>query len=59
MSSFVTTAINRETGEKTQVWAIDDYFGPHAYGYQFLTGTVLTEEEFNRKYRSIHDEHTR
>lgn len=50
MSSYYFTAKNKKTGEEVKVFAIDDYFAPHEYGYKFEDGKVLREKDFWRQY---------
>lgn len=61
MSSYITEAQNKVTGETNAVWAIDNYFGPHAYGYSILGDdykNVLTEEQFHETYAIIQNADT-
>lgn len=56
MSSFTRICRNKKTGELVSVFFWDDYHGRHCYGYQIaLSGPVLTEEEFSRKYEVVED----
>ena len=52
MSSYYLTVVNKETGELSHAQAIDDYFGPHRYGYK-LGETVFTDESFWDKYAEV------
>ncbi len=55
MSSYAFKAKNKETGEIISVWAIDDYFGKHRYGYIRLgeDETPLTEKNFYTHYLRV------
>lgn len=55
MSSFYTKCIDKQTGEVLGVFAIDDYFGSHEYGYK-IGENVLTEQEFDKHYKLRRDE---
>lgn len=35
MSSYLKTLTNPKTGKRQKAFCIDDYFGPHQYGYGF------------------------
>jgi hypothetical protein len=35
MSSFINKLTNPKTGKKQKCFALDDYYGPHRYGYGF------------------------
>jgi hypothetical protein len=35
MSSFIKDLKNPKTGKTQKAWCIDDYYGPHRYGYFF------------------------
>lgn len=35
MSSFIKTHKNPKTKKEQACWCIDDYYGPHRYGYFF------------------------
>lgn len=50
MSSFYFTAVNKLTREEIKVFAHDDYFGQHEFGYRLPNGKVLKEETFYRLY---------
>lgn len=51
MSNFIINAINKRTGEKSEMWAIDDYFGRHQYGYSLNPGSdIMTEKAFYDQY---------
>lgn len=43
-------AKHKNSGEVHEIWAIDDYFGKHEYGYIFKSGEALTEEQFAEQY---------
>ncbi len=59
MSNYTLKAKNKETGEivlvlvLVLVHALDDFFGKNEYGYDTLTGAVLTESGFNQLYEEI------
>lgn len=55
MSTYITRATDRTTGEIFAVTAIDDYFGNRAYGYLIheKDGDVLTEKQFRKQYEEI------
>ena len=53
MSGFVFPAINRKTGKREEIWALDDFFGRHIYGYSPRGGEPLTEEQFDKLYERI------
>jgi len=56
MSSFITTAINKKSGEDVQVYCLDDYFGRHRYGYIIDDDSnVLTEQEFKKNYEIVRE----
>lgn len=57
MSSFKIKAINKSTRVIHEIWALDDYFGKHRYGYipNETAGAALTEEQFYQQYE-LHDE---
>ena len=50
MSSYITKFTHRTTGETVEVFAIDDYFGRHVYGYELPNGDVLHEDKFLQLY---------
>ena len=50
MSSYTSNYKNKETGEIIEIFAIDDYFGAHKYGYKFPDGKVMREKEFYEKF---------
>jgi hypothetical protein len=54
MSSFTLIAKNKTTGELTQIYCIDDYFGKHKYGYipNIAGGEALTFEQFENLYEA-------
>lgn len=54
MSCFTCMCRKRKTKKVVEVFCWDDYFGSHQYGYQInLSGPVLTEEEFGKKYERL------
>lgn len=53
MSSFIKKFRNKKTGEIVEVFAIDDYFGSHEYGYKLPNGTVYREEQFYNMYEEV------
>lgn len=54
MSTYQFKAKHKLTGNEVEVWAYDDYFARHVYGYQVSgSDAVLTEESFNKEYTSI------
>lgn len=52
MSSWIANYIHKESGEEHRVFAIDDYFGAHEYGYKLPDGIVLTSEQFTKEYHT-------
>jgi len=52
MSNFNFTAKNKKTGEVVEVYAMDDHFGRHRYGYK-IGDTILNDRDFNRMYERI------
>jgi hypothetical protein len=53
MSSFHFTARHKESGGVHEIWAVDNYFGRHEYGYipnDPSNDKVLTEEQFEQQY---------
>lgn len=57
MSNYSTVVVSRLTGEKYKVDCLDNYFGPHQYGYRVrnLTGSEgpLTENEFEQQFEPV------
>lgn len=55
MSSFKMMARHKATREVHAVWALDDYFGKHEYGYlpDIEGAKALTSEEFDKEYKRI------
>ena len=53
MSSFYLTVRNKATGEEIEVFARDDHFGSHEYGYRLPSGKVLREEDFYQQYERV------
>ena len=53
MSSSIKEYIHKPTGERHEIFAIDDYFGAHIYGYKTPDGRVLTHEEFKVEYQDV------
>lgn len=45
MSNFKLTAKNKSTGEVVGVYALDDYFGRHKYGYRPENSQQIFDEE--------------
>lgn len=45
MSSYLTKKYHPRTGKEEQCWALDDYYGPHEYGYKFPDGKVFSQKE--------------
>lgn len=41
---------HKESGEEHEIFAIDDYFKHHVYGYKLPTGKIVTEDELERLY---------
>lgn len=56
MSSYYLEAKNKRTGEVKKFFAIDDYYGPHKYGYKDSEGTVYDEEGFNLLFEVAKEE---
>lgn len=50
MSSFITKAKHKKSGEIHEIFCHDDYFGPHKYGYRTPANKVLNQAEFDRQY---------
>lgn len=55
MSSYMFMARKKSGGDVVKVFAIDDYFGRHKYGYEIPGGMVLTEHYFHRHYDEVKD----
>ena len=53
MSSFIFPATNRKTGKREEIWALDDCFGRHIYGYAPKGKEPMTEKEFDKQYERI------
>jgi hypothetical protein len=55
MSSYITKAKEKATGEIHEIFCHDDYFGKHEYGYQrCIEGeTYMTEKQFRNKYEEV------
>lgn len=56
MSSYYINLKHKETGEIHRIFAIDDYFGWHHYGYELPNNTVVTEEYLDILYEKEHEE---
>lgn len=55
MSSFSFEAKSKLTGKKYKVWAFDDCFGSHRYGYAvqgLTTEDVLNEKQFYEQFET-------
>lgn len=49
MSSFLKDLKNPKTGKTYKAWCIDDYYGPHRYGYFFRKdGKDADWEDFDK-----------
>jgi len=48
MSNFIYKVKILRTGEIKEVYALDDYFGKHKYGYMDGEDNVYTEEEVEK-----------
>lgn len=53
MSSYEFKAKNKETGEEAIVYARDDHFGRHRYGYMIEGNVAMTEDQFNQCWERI------
>ncbi len=56
MSSYITKARNKKTGEEVNCLALDDYFGRRRYGYQIEKipkPPVLTQEQFSKDWEEV------
>ena len=51
MSSYIFKAIHKATGEEVEVFAMDDYFAHHEYGYKLPDKKVLRHEDFWKQYQ--------
>ena len=58
MSSFTMKLKHKASGEYHSIWAIDDYFAHHVYGYKLPDGTVVKDVELMKLYyeREFKDE---
>ena len=54
MSNFKFSARHKESGQIHEVWAADDYYGRHRYGYcpNIEGGFFMTENEFYSNYET-------
>lgn len=52
MSSWIRN-YKHKSGEIHKVFAIDDYFRAHEYGFKLPDGRVLTADEFEREYEEV------
>lgn len=55
MSSFYMMLKHKESGEEHRIFAIDDYFRSHVYGYKVPSGDVLTVDELEKIYHPRED----
>lgn len=55
MSSYIFMAKDKKTGAKKEVFAMDDYFGRHLYGFS-IDSDILTEWEFDERFEPIRDD---
>ncbi len=53
MSSFITKAKHKETGEIHEIFCLDGYFGGRNYGYQVPDGGYIREEQFRERYEEL------
>ncbi len=54
MSSWIRN-YKHTSGEIHKVFAIDDYFGSHIYGFKLPDGRVLRVDDFEKEYEEIKD----
>ena len=54
MSTYTMTVQNKQTGERRQCTAHDDFFGPREYGY-VVGGIIelLNQEEFDASWQNV------
>lgn len=52
MSNYIFRARDKKTDAEKTVYAFDDQFGRHRYGYQ-VDDKMHTEEEFHAAYEEI------
>lgn len=50
MSSFTMQLKHKQSGEYHNIFAIDDWFGRHLYGFRLPDGTILDEVEMEQLY---------
>lgn len=50
MSSCFMNLKCKETNETHRIFAIDDYFGSHVYGYKLPSGEVVNRDELEIRY---------
>ena len=56
MSSFMTTAKNKLTGQTHLVECLDNFFGRYSYGYRIDNGVTLRKRDFDKEYELMKEE---
>ena len=56
MSNYSFKAVHKETGKLVNVYAMDDYYGQHIYGYR-VVGEDYTygEKAFSEQYERVEE----